>query len=734
VENVHNPLAWLGAGVVLGATSWPWIQADWAECAVGLVLTAVLTWMAPTRPTVVLGWTIGGLWLGTLSCAVQPQPISHTAATHLVGEVVRANRRWTWVHTAGGRVAMRTGWDRPPMGRRIAAWTTPWSPDPVLPGARDPTRNDPRTGTIRRRLRRWVVLDGAEPEADDAARWDPAKHGGLLRSLATGQRDQIDPDTREIMRRTGTVHLLAISGLHVGLVAMTAWGLATLLLRPMALMGSVWLHRLLAMLVGLAGAAAYASTVGWPASAQRAMWMVGTVMIARTVGRRVRPFNLLGAAATIVVLWNPGQVGELGFQLSFSAVVGIVLWAPWFTVPSSAPRIKRWVMASVGATVGATLGTLPFAAWDFQLLAPASIPANLIAAPLIGTIAVPAALVAAHFDGALGLVALAIGDTAVDLGVTALSALNIRPWSPAVGPLGALALGACALLGRRPLWAALLAVACLVQVPSSVDRLIVTFPAVGQGSAALIAWPDGRHWLVDGGPQTRAVLHWLRREGIRHLDTVFLTHPHPDHIKGLLPIIQQLEVDTLVARDRPQRRRGIFHDLWRDAAQRGTYLRTLRTPHPAIIHPSIDWVPPRTRRTNNQSLVLRFAHGAHSFLLTGDIEAKGEAHLLPQLTPTTVVQVPHHGSQTSSTPDFVQRLSPRWAVIPVGPGNQYGHPASAVLARWGPARVLRTDIEGSIRFSTDGQDLEVDRWTARTGWKPVARAPVPPPRAPLTSR
>ncbi len=719
-----QPMVWLGLGVLCGAACWPYWQPSSAACLLAVLTTGALVLCARRMPLLLLTWSMGGFWLGTLSCSLQPPSMPKTAAQHVIGQVVRSNRAWAHLQTAQGRIDLKINGTSLPVGRRIAARTTAWAPRAILPGARDPTRNDVRTGTIRRKLRNWVLMDGPAEATESNDPWQHAVHGGLLRSLATGKRDRIQPTVRERMRRTGTMHLLAISGLHVGLVAAGAWSIATCLLRPLVLLGSVWTHRLLAMGLGLMAAMAYAGAVGWPASAQRAVWMVGAVMIGHTLGRNVRPLNLLGTAATTMVLWSPGLIGDLGFQLSFCAVGGILLWAPSFGPIASKPGVQRWILTSVGATIGATIGTLPFAAWDFQLLAPATVLANLIATPTIGTIAVPAALMAQHADGTVRLMALAVGDAAIQLALSFLAIVDVTPWTPAVTGLGAVGLGACVLLRHRPLWATTLALWCLLQFTSTRDRLVVTFPAVGQGSAALVQWPDGRNWLIDGGPHARAVLHWLRRIGIRHLDTVFVSHPHPDHIRGLYSVIDELDVDRIVARQRPQQR-GDFHDLWRRAAQRGTTLQTLDTPHPAIVHPPIDWEPPRKGRTNNQSLVVRLRHGAHSFLLTGDIEKEAERLLLPSVESVTVVQVPHHGSRTSSTLDFARRLRPRWAVIPVGIDNRYGHPAPEVLSRWGPARTLRTDIDGSIRFSSDGLNLAIERWTPQTGWQTVSRPPIP---------
>jgi competence protein ComEC len=724
---MSRSLPGLGLGVVLGAFLWPWLEPGAVVLSVGLWAMALLCICAPSARTAVLSWAAGGLLLGALAVALQLGPIPPDLQARIQGEVVARQGHWVRVRTALGQARLRLGSAPPQVGTQLALWTRPSPPPVVLPGARDPGPNDRRRRLVGLRVREWVVLggDGGQP----AGQWHTVPNGGVLRALATGDRSEIPQSTQDLMRQTGTIHLMAISGLHVGLVSLGMAGLVGLLTRPLVLLGWAWAPRWLSMTAAAATAWGYGSAVGWPASAQRAGWVAAAALLARALGRPADAWNFLGLAAIAVVLTDPGQVGELGFQLSFGAVVGILLWAPkLIALGGDAPgRVLGWLLAGLGATMGAMIGTLPVLAWDFQHLAPVGMVANLIATPLIGTVSVPAALIAAHGPSwAIGP-ALALGSAATELALRLLDHLAISPQTPAVGPLAALGLAGVVLLARRPLWALVLAVACLIPAAPP-QGLVVSFPAIGQGSSALIEWPDGRRWLIDGGPPSVRLLRWLRRRGIRHLDKVILSHAHPDHLGGLGPVLRALEVDTLWAPERPAQDGGAFFRLWRDAAQRGVDLRVAGDPGLRFVHPPPDWEPRARRRLNERSLVLRITHGAHSFLFTGDIEAEAEARLAGKLQKTTVVQVPHHGSRTSSSPALVDALDPQWAVIPVGAGNRFGHPAPEVIARWGPAHTLRTDTDGTIRFRSDGHRMVVEHWLPKRGWRQVQReATIPRP-------
>ena len=227
---------------------------------------------------------------------------------------------------------------------------------------------------------------------------------------------------------------------------------------------------------------------------------------------------------------------SLGFQLSFGAVIGMALIVQRITrlVPPDTPLWLLRLVQSLAATLGATLGTLPITAWVFSAPGPISPIANLLSTPILAMVAVPAALLGFVLPSPFSHWALWIGNEAISLGLWVLEGLNFTVWHPAVGPLGALGLGLALAPAAQE---SLMLVVILVYFTSWASIRFWTgghFLNVGQGDAALMAWPDGAHWLIDGGPSRSAVLKYIRREHIRSLDVVVISHAHQDHIAGIV--------------------------------------------------------------------------------------------------------------------------------------------------------------------------------------------------------
>jgi competence protein ComEC len=318
--------------------------------------------------------------------------------------------------------------------------------------------------------------------------------------------------------------------------------------------------------------------------------------------------------------------------------------------------------------------------------------------------------------------------------------MDDEPWSPAVGAGGAALLAGAVLLRRHPAAAACLALVALGLRVVPAERLVVTFLAVGQGDAALVEWPDGRRWLVDGGPSSDQLLRYLRRRGLRGLDAVVLSHAHDDHMGGLLPVMQSLPVRAFWVPRAPLAEEAAYTALWDAARSQGSTL-VLPDDVPVrglsgarIEHPRSGWRARGRDTINDESLVLRLDHGRHRVLFTGDVELQAEALLARVLGPMTVVKVAHHGSRSSSSPAFVARTRPALAVVSAGRDNRFGHPHSQALGAWtlpaegaacGPTdadgsgcrtRLLRTDRLGSLEWSSDGERWRLRAWSAARGW------------------
>ena len=375
-------------------------------------------------------------------------------------------------------------------------------------------------------------------------RVDGAVNAGLLRAMLDGDRSGASDEVAALMCRTGTWHLVSIPlGLHIGLSATVAWAIARVLTRPIVPFwrrgGLRWIARPRRL-----RRRAPTPIAGFPA--RRAVW--------DDRGRGGRggppppPGRVGGARARMARHRRgrePAAIANAGCQLSFGALAGMIRYlrlcagsrpiraggcaGPWArSRRRSAPpraRSRRWRGPSRTSRPSRRLRTSS----RFRSS---------------GTVATPALLASQLLPRPLGPWALWIADHAISLGLACITPLAVAPLHPAVGLPGALVLGGAVLLRRHVAAAAAAIVLALALTERPVGELVVTFLDVGQGDAALVEWPDGKTWLIDGGPPGGEVLAALRRRGVRALDTVVLSHPHPDHYGGLVPVLRALPVGT----------------------------------------------------------------------------------------------------------------------------------------------------------------------------------------------
>ena len=420
-----------------------------------------------------------------------------------------------------------------------------------------------------------------------------------------------------------------------------------------------------------------------------------------------------------------------------------------------------WQVA-VGTSAAAILATMPLTAFYFQQVSLVGLPTTLITLPML-----PFALVFHGFAAVSGLVFqplgaafgwLAWGATTYIVQVVNLAAklpvasLETGRIAPAL-VLGYYGVGAAWLIAHRrgvlaevvrriepsvsaapgistARWLAVpLSLAAVLIWTASLTgedgRLHVVFADVGNGDSALIISPTGRQVLVDGGPEAQDATRLLGSAlpfWDRSLDVVVLTHGHADHISGLLEVLRRYDVGQIVEREAGHTTPDYLS--WKQAIEEGgSVLMDARAGQMIdlgdgatieVLHPPETLMAGTDSDLNNASIVLRIVYGDVSFLLTGDIFVEAERYILSSGVDvrSTVLKVPHHGSRTSSSPEFVEQVSPSVAVISVGADNRFGHPHAEtleVLDLYAPdARVMSTRDHGSIRFVTDGTTLSVE--------------------------
>ena len=652
------------------------------------------------------------LWIAMfcIGCILNLEQVpSQCSPTAIRGRVDSAIGREALVSSNCGRWALQFSEVAPPRGTLLAARGIPARPRSQLPGEPSELRRIRRIRATPVRVLAWVRIgDGpsARPEV-----YDSFEHGGLLWAFASGQREGIEPKVKQVLKDTGTNHLLAISGMHIGLVAGLVFGVTRWLLWPLVWRGWAWTGMILPRLASCAVAMAYGAMVGWPASAQRAVIMVCLVSLASLFGRRLAIGPMLTLVALAILIQEPAELVSLGFQLSFGAVIGMALIVQRITrlVPPDTPLWLLRLVQSLAATLGATLGTLPITAWVFQHLAPISPIANLLATPILAMVAVPAALLGFVLPAPFSDGALWIGNGAISLGLWALEGLNFTVWHPAVGPLGALGLGLALLLRRKEILMLAVILWVMLHGPRSVSGLEVSFLNVGQGDSALLAWPDGAHWLIDGGPSRSAVLKYIRREHIRSLDVVVISHAHQDHIAGIVGL-GDFPIEEIWIPRYPVDMTGGLGQWLLQRAQAGSVIKTAdEIAHDSVrvLHPLNGWRAEKGSILNEESLVFELTYKDWTLLWTGDIETAAETEILESLRPVDVLKVPHHGSKKSTSVRLVERTEPLVAVVSAGVQNRFGHPHVDSLWRLRESALWRTDQRGTIRMQFDSDQLIV---------------------------
>ena len=594
---------------------------------------------------------------------------------------------------------------------------------------------------------------------------------GLFLGVVIGERGYLDPDVRDHFMITGTVHLLSISGSHLGLIAMLAF---TVIKQGVLWLPAPWLLRLsrritptrLAAAATVIPATAYACLAGAELATVRSLVMVLIALLAKWLGYEQRMFHALAAAALAILLHDPQAIYDISFQLSFLSVCAVA-WrlsqlagvpGEDIMLPSRLSLARQWGVEALTMSALVTVTTIPLVAFYFNQVSWLGLLANLLAVPLMGGVLVPLGLLAALGQGHAEGGGLPFADAiqwSMDGFVSALRGVAQIPggeWhvaSPSLpamlafyGCLGALWVGSG---HRRTAWITSVSLVLLLcwwlwspRFLLDDDRFRITFLDVSQGDSAVLELPGGEVILIDGGASYErfdmgrgVVAPYLWNRGIRTIDYVIATHPQLDHVGGLAYVLRHFTVrnfwGTGDAREEPFYRRlqealserGLSEHIARrrhDVLSLGKCrLEVLNPPEGTGLSPLRISRRQEGHTLNNRSIVTEITCGRHNFLFAADVEADALMRMSREEQPgqTDVVKVPHHGAASSFQREWLERVSPRYAVISVGRHNAYGHPASTVLQAYAERGVstYRTDQDGGIWVTgrCSAPDLRIQR-------------------------
>jgi competence protein ComEC len=732
----------------------------------------------------------GAVALETRLDAARFAPSGGVVEATIEGRVARVGRQLDWMWVELGRVrnpdpagaalprgVRIQGPPTPPalpsleshlVGERIRARVRLKPPRALQnPGSRDRTRSLTRRGIgaighlVHPALHVEIEASNAAPPREflERVRADGSRNlraagpgGGLLAALSLGDRSGLSPQVRDTLVRLGLSHLIAVSGLHLTLIAALAYAAGRLALTRLAVVGERSDPRRLSILVAVGFAAAYALLSGWGVPVRRALVFLIAVAVGfarRRPGFRGQPLAL---AAIIVLAFEPGALFEAGAQMSFAASAAILAGLGGRKSEDAGQgiglRIRRGIDALLRTSATAIAATAPLAALHFGRVAPVGLLANLAAVPLTGALLLPASLLAAVATllcpGA-AVTEWTVSASAAVAGLALGGAERLASWLPEQPPipppsLGILLLASvlAALVTRlRATWAriavALVGSALIAHWPPPAispapPRLVAL--DVGQGDA-LVVQGRGATLLFDGGTAfpggvdlgRTAVVPALAALGISRLDLVIASHADLDHRGGLGAVLERVPTSRLWlpvggAED------PAFASLLAEAEKRDVEVTEKgkgdRTERLADLEVTPIWPPRFGGLSRNQaSLVVRVDVEGCRVLLTGDIDAAAESALLTSGADlrAEVLELPHHGSRTSATPAFLRAVAPDAAIASAPCPGRFGMPHPVVLGR---ARAMGIPVWWTGR---DGAVLVglSERPVVR-GWAPILRA------------
>lgn len=561
---------------------------------------------------------------------------------------------------------------------------------------------------------------------------------GLLLGLLAGDRSGIPDALQNDFRKTGLIHVLAISGFHVVLLS----GLLLLFLKAIRIPHNM--AKLLAVLLLLI----YIPITGSSPAVIRAVFMFSIVQVGSVFQRKTDSLNSLGFALLLIVLYHPSEIWNPGFQLSASATAGIIAGLGVNPLKSFSQKMSKNkilafidenIIQNVYVTFCATLATAPFLAYHFQTFSPFSWFGNILVVPLVSfsmyaglfTIISPFEIMQENFGAVAGSLLRLAALITNKLSNSPASQITLGPFSvpvllfmsclfatlPLINKIKVYRRIHCFLIGALAIYFFIQSL--FLQIFPSWK---LTFIDVGQGDSILLETPSRRHFLFDtgnGGKKNDAgnkIIPYLRYSGIRSLDAVIITHPDADHYGGLEQLLKDFPVKEIWISEcaRLEEKTSWQNTLalaWtlkipiRDIAvgffyhEKNLFLESL--------HPD----PLRCGETNKESITFLVSGFKRNIILTGDLTSEGEQEIINRhlLYKTDILKLGHHGSKTSSSRIFLEETKPEYAIISSGKKNRYKHPSKEILDRLDSLKIpfLNTSQNGSIFIDVDKNGLKM---------------------------
>ena len=571
----------------------------------------------------------------------------------------------------------------------------------------------------------------------------PGNQGALLQGVFLGDKTGLENDEKNILIEAGIIHAFAVSGLHVGYL------LAFVLL----LIGKSRKRRWLRLALGSFLLIFYLSLVGFSPSVVRASIMAMIGLWAFCIDEKPDPYVSLAIAAVLIMLYRPALLLNAGFQLSFLAAFGIFYLNPLFDkILPKGPFMSRQAFIT---TFAATWAVMPVSAYYFHitsLIGWLISPVVLLVIGLVIVISLFSAFLAV-LSPLVALIPLYAGGLLIEIIYRFCEIFSELPFSwLTVGTPGVSVIIIYYLLllililfikkvSRLPLVLSAFAIILLIVLPigrvnisdyASFNQALfkkdkvmeVSFMDVGQGDAAIIIAPSGETILIDGGGNgmddddywigENVLLPYLKSQGISSIDFIISSHPHADHISGLITVLENMQVRYFLTSEvffsDPNQEKAL--SLCDDNGTQIVYLDK-GDRYPLTKDIMMEVYSPQEGEVsisdyNAASLVVKLTYHDVDFLFTGDLEGKYLLDVCDEDIEAEVLKIPHHGSNNSYNERFYQKVDPEAAVISVGEDNSYGHPNYKIIEYFEEENVplYRTDIDGAVTFFTDGYNLE----------------------------